>query len=153
MKCEAAVPFIERDHEGSFPANGTPQYLSLRVPARRSESAPRRCPRRNCKGPNARISRLTWSRCKTMPTLCPSTVSQSTMITTNFAGKQSSHISKQINQNTKMPPRNLQLGHISMPGPNATADTEIGRLFLLFFGTASSMPSLSPAQISNNEHL
>ena len=47
-----------------------------------------------------------------------------------------------------MLPRNLQQRHNSMPGPKGTSDLEIGRLFLLFFGTASSMSSLSPAPVS-----
>ena len=45
-------------------------------------------------------------------------------------------------------PMYLQDRPISMPGPNGTADTEIGRPGLLFRGTAFSKTSLSPAHSS-----
>ena len=47
------------------------------------------------------VCRLPASRCKTMTTLFPSNMSQSTRTTTNFAGKKSSHTSRQISQSTK----------------------------------------------------
>ena len=52
----AAFPSPRRDHVGSFQAKRIQQYLSLRVPARRSEAAPKEFPRHDSKRPHARGS-------------------------------------------------------------------------------------------------
>ena len=148
MKCGAAVPFIGREHVGCFPAQGTLQYQGLTVLARRSASEPCGQPSNTSKGPNTRGQPSPWVQIydhgHTVPNqdvavdnedhrLCKEEISPPGI----SAEARNTH------------PRNAQQRHISVPGPNGTADTEIRYLFLLFLRTASSMSSHSPAQIEH----
>ena len=73
-----------------------------------------------------------------MPALFPTNMTQPTMVTSSTAGKKISPYVGEACQRTK---------HATKK-PTATADKEIGHIFLLCLGTPSSIRSLSPAKVS-----
>ena len=132
MICEAAVPFIGRDHVGSFLANGTLQYQSLRVPAKKVRistkwvtPAMKARARGSAVSPglDVRPSPICRSRQRSPPTL------------------QGRNLPQTAPRKSTATPHVYSWSKWNSRHRNRTS-------FPSMFGTASSMPSLFPAQNS-----
>ena len=83
-----------------------------------------------------------------MTTLLPTSVPKLALSSTNIARHEPTNTVKQSTERPEKSPTNLQERQISTPGPNGTADTEIGPPDLRYRVTAFTMTSLSPAKSS-----